>query len=203
LATQAWAGFGYYTPITINHPKVPSTQTDFPVLISVTDARFKDVAHGGPVQSIHGYDIHPKVAADLIANYTYELERYNPATGEVIMWVKIPSLSSSSDTTIYMAYCNALITTDLSSKNTWSNNFLGVYHLKDGTTLDVSNSGGVPNGTNSGATATTGKIDGGAGFVSASSQYINIGNDFNPTAITISAWINATSLPNAYNNVMS
>src|SRR5438552_2013456 len=118
-SNAAWATPGYYSPITIDHTKVPSTQTDFPVLVSVTDTRFKDVAHGGAVQSASGYDIRPYSDAGLIFPLKYELERYNGATGEVVMWVKIASLSSSVDTVIYIGYCDTTLTTNGSSTATW------------------------------------------------------------------------------------
>lgn len=200
---SAWAGFGYYSPVSINSGQVPSTQRNFPVLVSFTDARFKDVAHGGTVQSSSGFDIRPYLDVGLSVPLVYELERYNPATGELIMWVKVASLSSST-TPIYLAYCNASLTTNGSSTATWSNSFIGVYHLKDGTTLSTTGSapGDQTLGNNNSVTATSGKIDGGANFVSASSQYLEDGfGVFNKSAITWSAWVNAASFPNALNSV--
>jgi hypothetical protein len=204
LATlQAFAAFGYYSPISINSAQVPSTQTDFPVLVSVTDARFKTVGNGGHVQSSSGFDIRPYSDTGLTTAITgYELERYNATTGEVVMWVKVGSLSSST-TPIYLAYGDSGISTDGSSTTTWSNSFLGVYHVKDGTTLSVTDSTGSNNGTNHSATAATGQIDGCASFASASSQYVDLGTGMNPTEITYSAWAKGTSFPNAYNSVLA
>lgn len=194
--------FSYYSPLSINAAQVPSTQTDFPVLVSVTDARFKTVANSGHVQNSSGFDIRPYTNSGLGTAITgYELERYNATTGEVVMWVKVSSLSSSS-TPFVLAYGDSGISTDGSSATTWSNNFLGVFHLKDGTTLSVADSAMALGTTNNGATAATGQIDGGAGFVSASSQYIDITSlGLSSGAFTISAWVKATSFPNAYNAV--
>lgn len=194
--------FGYYSPISINAAQVPSTQTDFPVLVSQTDARFKTVGNGGHVQNSSGFDIRPYTDSTLTTAITgYELERYNASTGEVIMWVKVSSLSSST-TPFVLAYGDSGISTDGSSSTTWSNSFLGVYHLADGTTLNVNSSTGSNNGTNHSATATSGKVDGGGSFVSASSQYIDLSTGIAPTEITFSAWVNATSFANAYNGVI-
>lgn len=204
VAHQLFAAPTYYSPITINHTQVPSTQTDFPVLINITDSRFKDVAHSGHVQSTNGYDIRPWSSASIFATpIIYELERYNPSTGEIVIWAKIPSLSSSSDTVIYIAYGDSSLTTDGSSSATWSNGFLGVYHLKDGTTLNVLDSTGANNGTNHSVTAAIGQIDGAGGFASVSSQYIDCGTGMNPTAITLSAWVNGTTFPSSYISVLS
>src|SRR5712672_1833507 len=127
--------FSYYSPISINAAQVPSTQTDFPVLVSVTDARFKTVAYSGHVQNSSGFDIRPYTDSTLVTAITgYELERYNASTGEVIMWVKVSSLTSSS-TPFVLAYGDSGISTDGSSTTTWSNSFIGVYHMKEGTPL--------------------------------------------------------------------
>ncbi len=203
-APSSWAlVYDYTSPVTIDHTKVPSTQTDFPVLISITDARLKTVGNGGHVQNSSGFDIRPFSDTGCASPLTYELERYNGSTGEVVMWVKIASLSSSSDTVIYLGYGNSSINTDGSSTSTWSNGFQGVYHVKDGTTLDVNSATGSNNGTNHSVTATSGQIDGAGAFVSASTQYIGLGTAMaNNAQITYSAWVNATSFPGAFNTVM-
>ncbi len=201
-ASQTWAAFGYYSPISINAAQVPSTQTDFPVLVSVTDARFKTVGNSGHVQNSSGFDIRPYSDSGLTTAITgYELERYNASTGEVVMWVKVGSLSSST-TPIYLAYGDAAISTDGSSSTAWSNNFLAVMHLKDGTTLSMSESSGNNSATNHSCTAATGQIDGGAGLVAASSQYIEMNNAIGTAAMTFSGWVKATSFPSPYGTVI-
>lgn len=192
--------FNYYSPVTINSGQVPSTQTDFPVLISLTDTRLKTVANGGHVNHSGGFDIRPYSDGPPVTAITgYELVYYSPTTGTIEMWVKRSSVADGLVT--YLAYGDPGITTDGSSTTTWSNSFQNVYHLKDGSTLGVSDSTGNFNGTNHGATAATGQIDGGAGFASASSQYISTSSTV-VTAVTFSAWVNATSFPNAYNSVI-
>jgi hypothetical protein len=192
--------FGYYSPISINSAQVPSTQTDFPVLVSVTDARFKSLANGGHCRT--NFDIRPYTDWGLGTAITgYELERYNASTGEVVMWVKVSSLTSSS-TPFVLAYGNSSLTTDGSSTTTWSNNFLSVFHVPDGSSLSLLNSASGSNGTNgagsSGATATTGFIDGGAAFASATSQFFTSDSFTWPASFTYSVWAIGTSFPSAY-----
>ncbi len=164
--------FDYYSPVVINPGQVPSAQTDFPVLISVTDARFKTVANGGHVKNANGYDIRPYSDATLLTAITgYELERYNASTGEVIMNVKRSSVVDGLVT--YLGYGDSSLNTNASSPTTWSNSFANVFHLGDGTILSVADSLGGLGGSNLGATATVGQIDGGAAFISASHQYID------------------------------
>ena len=198
LATQAW-----YSPISINAAQVPSTQSDFPVLVSQTDARFKTIANSGHVANSNGYDIRPYSDTGLTTALSYELERYNATTGEVVMWVKVGSLSSST-TPIYLGYGDTGLTTDGSSSSTWSNSFLDVYHLKDGTTLSGTDSLGSFNmGLTNSPTAVTGQIDGAAGLASASSQFLSNDSITITTAMTISAWVKGTTFPSDYNGVIT
>ena len=191
----------YYSPVTVNTGQVPSTQTNFPMLISYTDARFKDLAHGGHVNRSDGFDIRPYSDSGLTSALSYELERYNATTGEIVMWVKQASLSNGS--VIYLGYGDSSLITNDSSATTWSNGFISVYHLKDGTTLSVDDSLNAMNCVNQGATAGVGQIDGGGAFASASNQYIQ-GPSFSPAiAITMSAWVNGTTFPNDYNGVFT
>lgn len=190
----------YYSPYTVNTGQVPSTQTDFPVLVSATDARFKTTGNGGHVANANGYDIRPYSDSGLTTAITgYELERYNASTGEVIMWVKRSSLADGNVT--YLGYGDTSLTTDGSSATTWSNGFISVFHLKDGSTLNVTDATGTHNGTNHSGTATSGQIDGAVALASASSQYVDTGTFVGPTSITISAWAKGTTFPNAYNCV--
>lgn len=187
--------FGYYSPVTVNAAQVPSAQTNFPMLVSYTDARLKTVGNGGHVQNANGYDIRPYNAVGGSA-MTFELERYNASTGEVIMWVLVPSCDVGS--IVYLYYGDATISTNGSSTSTWNSNFKGVWHLPDGTTLTVLDStSNANNGTNNGATAATGKVDGGAAFVPASSQFIDtvdIASLDNAGAISVFAWVKETTL---------
>ena len=179
--------------MTVNHNLVPSTQSNFTVLVSVTDATLKTVSNGGHVANSNGYDIGFYTDSSGTTKLKWEIESYNSSTGQLIAWVKIPILSSTSDTSFYLFYGDPSISTDQSDPvNTWDSNFKAVYHLGNGTTLTATDSTGGNDGTlvNS-PTATSGKIDGAAHFVSTSSQTIALANsDEFPitTAWTMEAW---------------
>jgi hypothetical protein len=202
-------GYSYYRAVTIDHTKVPNTdQTNFPVLVSGTNSYLATVANGGKVQNSNGYDIGFFSNSSCSTKLDWEQEKYLSTNGEIEYWVEVPTLSHTADTVIYLCYGNAAVTTDLSNKaGVWDSNFQGVYHMADGTTLSGTDSTGVGNnGTLSNApTATTGQIDGAGNFASTSSQSIGLGTSatLNPSAITYSAWIKATSFPNSYNSIVS
>jgi hypothetical protein len=194
----------YYRSLTVDHTKVPSTQTDFPVLVSVTDATLKSVANSGHVAGANGYDIGFFSDSAGTTPLKWEIEKWVATTGELVAWVKIASVSSSADTVFYIRYGDASITTDHSDPvNVWTNNYITVYHLGNGTTLNVNDSLNVANGTNNGATAVAGKVDGGANFVAASVQYISMATRTGPAALTMSCWAKATSFPGAYNALVA
>lgn len=181
----------YYSPIVVQGSQVPSTQSSFPVPYFQTAARFKTIGNGGHVANANGYDIRPYADSALTIPLTYELVpgTYNASTGFFEMWVLIPSLSNGI--TIYFGYGDASLTTDGSSSSTWPSQYKGVWHFPNGSSLTVLDStSNANNGTNSGATATTGVIDGGANL-NGSTDFINLGtsSSLNPANdLTIQAW---------------
>jgi hypothetical protein len=197
--------FTYYSPVTIDHTKCgASDSSNFAVLFNTIDARFKTVGNGGHVQNSSGFDIRPYSDSGLTTALSFELERYNASTGEVVMWIKEATVSHTSDTVFYLGYGDSGISTDGSSTASWDSNFNAVYHFKDGSSLNTNDS--TVNAVNltghNTPTAATGQIDGGVGLVTASTQYLDATLNIGAlTAMTVSAWIKATSFPDAYNTI--
>jgi subtilase family serine protease len=191
-------GYANMRPITISHLQVPNTnQTNFPVLISLpanTYADLKTTSNGGSVTNANGYDILFTSDAGGTLPLAYERESYSGSTGAMIDWVKVATLSHTTDTVIYMFYGNASVTTDQSNATgTWNSNYQGVWHLPNGTTLTANDS--TSNGNNAsfianGTTATTGQIDGGASMPNSNS-YVSIPDaaSLRPSTVTVSAWL--------------
>jgi hypothetical protein len=131
LAAPSWGGYSYTRPITIDHTKAGgSTQADFPVLIAGTYSWLATSANGGKVENANGFDIAFFADNTLSSQLKHEVERYNAVTGEVIYWVKVPWLSHTTDTVIYVAYGNGGITASQADpQNVWDSAFKGVWHL--------------------------------------------------------------------------
>jgi hypothetical protein len=188
------ATFSFNRTVTIDHTKVPSDQSNFPVLISGAYSFLATVANGGRVQSPNGYDIIFTSDAAGVNKLDHEIESYDPVTGTVNFWVRVPALSHSTDTVIYMQYGSSAVTTTLENKaGVWDSNYLGVWHLPKagGLTAKDSTADGN-NGTITGASGIQGVIDGGASF-NGSGQFIDVGNgsslQITGTSLTIEAWI--------------
>jgi hypothetical protein len=92
--------YSHTRAITIDHTKVAANQTNFPVLISGAYGFLANVANGGQVTNANGYDIYFAADAAGTARLDHEIESYDPATGTIAMWVRIPALSSTCDTVI-------------------------------------------------------------------------------------------------------
>lgn len=147
------AGYGFGKQVSIQSSQVSggSPLSDFPVLISFTDNDLRTTANGGNVENVNGFDIiFTTNTCFVLVQLDHQIESYNPVTGEYVAWVRIPSLSNSADTDIFMFYGNSSVASDPSTSAVWTTHgYDGVWHLHDDFS-DASGSGN--NGTNNGST---------------------------------------------------
>jgi len=130
---------GYTTrrKLTIDHTKIDSDLTDFPVLVKLTSSNF-DFSKSNS----DGYDIR-FTSSDGTTLLKYERERHDSANQKAEYWVKIPSVSSSADTEFYIYYRTADTADGADPTNVWDSNFKAVYHLNgsyNGTTGEIKDS---------------------------------------------------------------
>ena len=126
---MAWADANYQhkKEITIDHTLVEGDETDFPVLIKITDGDLTGCL-------ANGHDIKFYESTETI-QLKHERVEWNNATGYLIAYVKIPSLSSTVDTTIYMYYeYNAEGGDQADPTNVWDSDFIIVLHCNDADT---------------------------------------------------------------------
>jgi hypothetical protein len=211
--------FAYHKTITVQAGEVSGGPlTNFPMLVSFTDANLETVANGGHVASYNCYNGSTNDPCDLVflglddttcggvagsspCKLNHEIELYNSSTGQLVAWVKVPSINNG--TIIYMYYGNSCMTA--SSQNAtgvWDANYQGVWHLSQSPTgtapqMKDSTANGY-NGTAEGGFVAgdqqTAKIDGGLDFESAHSDYVQAAAAaLGTTSVTVSAWFNVTS----------
>lgn len=189
--------------ITIDADQVAGSAnfTDFPVLISITDAQLI-----GDTQT-NGEDI-VFTSSDGLTKLNHEIESYDAGSGSLVAWVKVPSLSYNVDTTLYMYYDNSGAAAQETVTSTWKSSFKMVQHLhespanavadghQDSSSNDVDGTAQGFNGTATSTTNTAGKLDG-ANFFDGLNDYVELGNgDLGATSsFTISAWIYPTAFP--------
>jgi hypothetical protein len=143
LDKYAWwdSNWNYKKNITIDHTKVYETLTKFPVLISFTDTDLKDHTQSD------GDDI-CFIDSTETTQYNHEIETYVSATGQLVAWVNITSLSSVTNTTIWMYYGNGICSSQQDVTGTWdTGRYVGVWHMNDLTTSTVNDSINIKDGT--------------------------------------------------------
>ncbi len=175
----------YRTTLAIDHTKVGADLTDFPVLVDVTNANLTKA-------QIDGDDI--LFTDGSWTKLDHEIEMFDHATGRLVAWVRVPSLSSTTDTILYIYYGNPTASNQENVAGVWDSNFKMVHHLEETTDTHydstMNNNDGTPEGgLNQDA---IGKIDGADGFDPVENAYIRIGDDdtidFNGTQ-TLEMWI--------------
>lgn len=204
------SGVRFRKPITINRNRLGSSCTsdlfDFPVLIVImSDNDLRTTTNGGHVDSDLGHDI---IFTDGTLQLDHELEYYGGSGGNLMAWVRVPILSESSNTVIYINYGNACAAAPTQNPaGVWDLNYVGVWHLKEQTGLHSDSTDPANDAVQMSVTTqgdNIGQIDG-ADYFDGIDDYIRVGNaaDLNPSNITVEAWINATSLPSTYPRIIS
>lgn len=207
-ASDSWlTGWTYRRAITINHAKVGGTlenETDFPVLISLT---------GLSNINTNGTDIR-FTTSDGVTPLPREIESYSG--GVLTAWVKVPTLSYTTDTVIYMYYGNASATeptasSTYGSQNVWTNSFSAVWHLDEtgsGTAGDykdsTSNANASTNTTDQPTVTTSGKINSAESF-NGTSSYISAGNNavLNTAQFSVDFWVYTDTYGIAWNTFLA
>ena len=120
--------------ITLNSSDVDSQLTNFPILINISDSSGQ---LGDDISFIFDevesdYNACAYTTVDTTRLY-FEVESWDNVTEEAYVWVKVPSISNTSDTILYLYFD---VDQDGSSYNNpvnvWDDNFVMVQHLQEG-----------------------------------------------------------------------
>ncbi|MHA2332967.1 MAG: DUF2341 domain-containing protein, partial [Candidatus Hodarchaeales archaeon] len=184
----------YRKTITINASEVSGSGslTNFPVLVNLTDSDLQDI---NKVQ-VDGDDLAFTDTSG--TKLDHEIEYFNQSTGNLIAWVKVPSISATSDTNITIYYGNSAVNSQENPTGVWDSNYVMIQHLnEDPTEIIYDSTANNHDGTTSGSMESNNLVDGKIGkaidFESSKNQTIEMSdsNDFDMTeTLTLSAWIN-------------
>ena len=178
---ENWADASYLQrmSITIVAGKVPSTQNDFPLLIN---RAFPELM-GESVESIR------MGTEDFTLDY--EIQKFNTVNGQLIAWVKTPSIS---DNDVFFIYFDGPNTVDNQNPAAvWDANYKVVSHLNGVGTDSTSNGQDF---TINGTTTVPAKIGDGIDFPGGTITDFLIRNPFSgfpTTAITCEFWIKTSA----------
>ncbi len=180
----------YRKKITIDSSQVSSTESNFPILITGTNL---DSSFFSDIRS-DGMDI-VFTSSDGTTLLDREIVAVSTTDQTMQAWVRIPTLSSSSDTNIYMYYGNS--GTSIANNNTtWSNSYQGVWHMESTASFpDSTGNGNV--GTITGSTvSSTSKIGSGLTF-NGTNEFITISDTTDTldmsSSFSITFWFSRTS----------
>ncbi|MFX0185913.1 MAG: DUF2341 domain-containing protein, partial [Candidatus Hodarchaeota archaeon] len=203
--TTEWQfpGFKYRKEININSGKVSgSSLSNFPVLIDFEDT---DLHYPQAVQP-DGDDILFCDASG--AKLDHEIEFFdqvgNGTHARLVTWVRIPTLSGTTDTQIFMYFGNPTASSQESPSSVWDENYVGVWHLNEvtgGTDAIKDSTANDNHGTdyNNPAFGQTGKIHNAIAF-DGTNQYIELPNsatliDITEGDYTYEVWFYADQVP--------
>jgi len=159
-ATWGYVDWMYRRTITVDHTRVGGDLAEFPLLVELSD----------PALALHAQDDGGDflfTAGNGVTALPFEIESYDSSTGTLLAWVKIPNLSASQDTMLYLYYGNPSADGLEDPPAVWSDGFLAVHHLEETTGTELSdssdqdNDGTAINGVNLDA---DGIINGGDAF---------------------------------------
>ncbi|MHA2096193.1 MAG: DUF2341 domain-containing protein, partial [Candidatus Hodarchaeales archaeon] len=169
---------------------------DFPVLVDLYDP---DLHSSDKVQT-NGEDIVFLDTSGTQLSHELELfdQNYNSTHAHLIAWVRVPSLSGISNTTISMYYGNNVLASQENREGVWDSNYAGIWHLSEtsGGSLAIKDSTTNYNdGTDYGTVelGASGQIYGSIG-IDAYEDYISIADSSSlniTTDLTISVWTKA------------
>ncbi|QQS22956.1 DUF2341 domain-containing protein [bacterium] len=176
--------------ITFNNSDLSGNLTNFPVLVSLTGLTIDYAKTKNSGEDIRFVDPDGTVL-------NHEIEKWDES-GTSLVWVKIPTLSNNATDYVYMYYNNPQAVDIQAPTNVWDSNYKAIYHLPNGTTLRALDSTGVNNANITSATATTGKVGGGASFNGTSAKIIAPATSSldvsSGAGITVDGWFNPTDM---------
>lgn len=211
------SGWGRKCKLTIQNVKVPGSLTDFPALLTLATLPSEMFDADGSYPALNGggdirFSSDAAGAIQLACEVVTFVTNNDPALGSAEIWVKVPSVASTTDTDFYVWYNKAGETqpaeTDTYGKhNAWDSNFKLVQHMSQdpsGTApqmIDstVNSNDGTSGGTMTSSDLVAAKVGNGLDF-DGTNDLINCGNGASIDSLetmTVSAWFKTDIIPGA------
>lgn len=191
----AWfdTDYGFCQKMTIESDQVATTTASFTILATTTQVVLKTIGNGGNVEKGDGIDIIFTDGTDCVSDsgslLDFETERYIPATGELVSWIRFNDLSSTTDKNLLMYYGNSSATDQSNATATWDSEYGLVMHLseKDTTAFDSTSNNNDGAFTGDSLISVIGQI-GSSTDLAGSADYFDIADNVNDSLDPISNW---------------
>jgi hypothetical protein len=146
---DSWA---HEVSLTIDHTKISADLTNFPVLAYLSTSSGLSSVDLSCIFSELGSDANRKKIAvttsDGITQCYIEIDKWDTANKKAWLWIKVPNISHTVDTTLYLYYDhtqpdNTTYVGDIGdtpAKSVWDTDFKAVYHMRDKDTNKVADS---------------------------------------------------------------
>ncbi len=119
-------GWAFRKRLTFNNSAQSTNLTNFPVMVKLTASNFSF-----PQAQSDGRDVR-FTDSDGTTTLNYEIEKWDAAAKEAVLWVNVPQIDATSSTDhIYMYWGNPNAVDAPSADNTWGSSYKGVWHLGD------------------------------------------------------------------------
>lgn len=122
--------------LTIDSTKIDGYLTNFPTLVTLTSGInatgiFNELSHVSGAKKI------AMTTSNGTSQCYVEIERWDWAAEEAILWTKVPTVSSGTDTDLYLYYDSTKSDNDtyvaepgdVVAQNVWNSDFIAVYHM--------------------------------------------------------------------------
>lgn len=181
---------------------------DFPLLVTLELMDLRTTNYGGHATNQNGYDI--LFAGENDLRLDHQIESYDPTTGALVAWVKLPVLYHNVDTELKITCGNNTINTDYSTDNVWSASHDAVWHMNnDPSNSQLDDAAGTYNGHSYGNMTSSDLVDGKIGpaidfdgsndYFAVQDKYFNGSGQI--TQMSTSAWVKTSYNTNGtFNN---
>jgi len=204
LCAQWLEGYNHRLSISVDKSLVPEGESlsDFPLLFSFTDTIIRSTDYGGYVHFADGMDF-CFADKDSMTVLDFEIESYEPESGSLSAWIRIPSISAEDNTELFLYFGNPDGLPLWDTAGVWSNQYTAVWHMADDPSDDEPQLTDATSLMNHGTTGgdmsednlVEGKISGGIQFDGVDDYAIMPVGGFNTEAGTVELWINLDSMP--------
>jgi hypothetical protein len=187
----------YRKNLTVNASDIVGDHSDFPFLVRLNESDLAGRAR------TDGKDI---LFTDAIQNKLHhQIEHYNATTGALVAWVRIPTLTNVTNTTLLMYFGNLNASDQGNPAGVWGG-YYGVWHFsEDPSAAQFNDSTNYSRSGNASGMSASDRIssmlDKGAYF-DGTNNYVDLGSWFSYQNYTISLWIAPGSAQNQYADIL-